>query len=413
VRARRSVSGSGVSGDLGQLVNRSDWRRLRVLGMSGTQVGGALPARLPQLLPRLRRLHLRRTHVSFQDENAPGLCAWLAALEACTLEGSPGASACGGVCDRPPPPPRAAFVARHALVDAATGDTLLALDERGGHMPRGGVAFSCDAADVLLPYELSHVRLLARLARRVAASGTAFVLAPQGERAVEVLDNKTAFAAFMAAHAATFGAAAPRLLARPTPDAAAAVFPAVLKPAFGAGGEGVSLVRSLAEYEAALLRLPGGAAAPHLLQAYAPGQRFGTAHLALLRGRLLGGVYYTSWRPRLGLTPSIHAGPIARFRAAADSPHAPLFETLLGALNYTGLASVNYVVRCGCAALWRRCNATGAVAVLEVNPRAGLSLHTRPADLRRLVLLALAAAELEAAAGGVRTGETKHLLHGL
>jgi hypothetical protein len=372
-----------VSGHLGELLTGCNWRQLRVLALSGTHVGGALPARLPQLLPRLRRLHLRRTRVHLEDADAPALCAWLASLEACTLDGSPAAGACGGVCAGSP---AQVGVTRDGVVDAATGRTLLPLDERGGHMPRGGVAFASDAVDVLVPFELSNVRLLARLARRLAAGGAAFVLAPQGERVVELLDNKTAFAAFMAAHAGSFGAAAPPLLQRPH------AFPAVLKPTFGAGGEGVALVRSAAEYEAALLRLPGGAASPHLLQAYAQGQRFGTAHLALLRGRLLGGVYYTTWRPRLGLTPSIHAGPITRFRAAADSPHAPLFEKLLGALNYTGLACVNYVVRYGAPALWRG-GGSGSVAVLEVNPRAGLSLHTRPADLRRLVLLALAAVE--------------------
>ncbi len=337
---------------------------------------------------------------------APQLCEFLAALPLCDLSGARatlahcGAAAAAACGLRAPQPP--ALVTRHE-VSGPAGFAVRLVGVRGVFPQSGGRVLYGDATDTVLPYAAATV---AAAARAVAAGGfaarrhaPAAAYVPGSEAAFEALGNKATFARFMAAHAASFGATAPRALAEPP---RAADYPCLLKLAVSDGGIGVHVLRSAADYASAAAATAGE---ERVLQAWARGRVMGTAHYALLRGRPLAAAFFEAPRPR-GLR--IHKGGITGYARRAASPHAGTFEQLFAALNFTGLACVNYIVD---APRWPRSSISGSaggaerLTIIEVNPRVGSSLRQAPDELRRLLLPALAALEAEALAGVVPAAE--------
>jgi hypothetical protein len=389
---------------------------LRVLGLSGNDVGGEVPASLTSLT-RLRTLSLRGTRVR-GAARSDALCAFLAALPLCDLAATPASLAhCASAAPRAPAacrldaaaPPPAAAVTRAAVRAPATG-LHIPLVGMQGHFRNvsGGRVFYGDTLDVVMPYCGETVAAVAAsvaagaFAPGRAAAAAAFL--PSDPAVVATLGHKARFAAFAAAHADTFGAVVARAVAEPP---AASDYPCVLKLAESAGGEGVHVLRNARDYDRALAAI-GGPSAERVVQAWAPGRLMGTAHYALLRGAVLASVFYEAPRPR-GLR--IHRGGITGYARRDASPHSRLFEPFFQALNYTGLACVNYVVEEAPPAWRARLRRGGGssregggggggakVTVLEINPRVGSSLRQALGDLRHLLLTGLDALEEDAAA---------------
>jgi hypothetical protein len=380
---------------------------LRVLGLSGNDVAGELPASLSSLTS-LHTLSLRGTRVRGAARSA-ALCAFLAALPLCDLAATPAALPhCAPSLRAPatcrldaatPPAPHAAAISRAAVRAPATA-LHIPLVGTQGHFRNvsGGRVFFGDSLDVVMPYCAETVALVASsvaagaFAPARAASAAAFL--PSHPAVVATLGHKGRFAAFAAAHADTFGAVVARAVAEPP---GRDDYPCVLKLAESAGGEGVHVLRNGRDYARALAAIGDGPASQRVVQAWAPGRVMGTAHYALLRGAVLASVFYESPRPR-GLR--IHKGGITGYTRSDTSPHSRLFEPFFAALNYTGLACVNYVVQEAPPA-WRRRRGEGGgdakVTVLEINPRVGSSLRQALGDLRHLLLTGLDALEADAA----------------
>lgn len=351
---------------------------------------------------RSLRSSLRLTRV---EGVAPALCGFVKALPLCDLTqtpassaasphlpGCPGDAAAASACRVdgavPPLPADAARVSRRSATGPG-GFTLPLVGSQGVLRNSSGRVYYGDTLDVIVPFQGDHVALLAATSDAFPAAflpslaAAAAALAPTSTPMYASLADKVQFAAFMAAHGDTFGAAAPRTLSEPPGKGD---YPCVLKAAVSSGGMGVHVLRGPRDYAKAVAVV--GADAPRVLQAYAPGQRQGTAHYALLRGRPLASVFFEAPRPRGRY--AIVRGSITGYVRRDTSPHAPLFEQLFAALNFSGLACVNYITQDA------QKGAPERVTVLEVNPRVGSSLREAPHDMRRLVMAALDAMEEEA-----------------
>lgn len=314
------------------------------------------------------------------------------AAAAGTLPGCPGDAAAARACrvmGAVPPPPRDAARVTRTEVSGPGGMALPLAGSQGMMRNSSGRVCFGDILDVVLPYHGDHVAALAATAGSFPASflpslaSASAALAPASVEAYATLANKAAFARFMAAHGDDFGAAAARAVAEPPRRSD---FPCILKLAESSGGTGVFVLRGPRDYAKAVATV--GAGTERVVQAWARGERQGTAHFVLLRGRALAAVYFEVRRPR-GRLPLIRGG-ITGYERRATSPHAPLFQRMFAALNFTGLACVNYIVQAAARGVPER------VTVLEVNPRVGSSLREAPADFRHLVLRALEAMEAEA-----------------
>jgi hypothetical protein len=400
------LSGNTLSGSVPAALARAT--SLRVIGLSGNDLRGTLPAELSSL----RRLHTLSLRLTPLEGAAPELCAFLSALPLCDFAGTPATldhcapalrapAACRLDAAALAAPPHGATISRREV--RGPSDLLLPLVGRRGNFRNatGGRVYYGDLLDVVMPYDAPTVAIISRSIAAGAFSPGRFAPAaaflPRDPEAVATLGNKARFGAFMAAHAATFGAAVARHLAEPLRRHD---YPCVLKVAESAGGEGVYVLRHAADY-AKTLAIIGDV--ERVVQAWAPGSVIGTAHYSLFDGRALGATFFEAPRGR-GL--SVTRGGIKGFVAKPHSLHAPVFEGIFEALRFTGLACVNYVVLFPSyrerLAAWRRGVEPPAerVTIFEVNPRVGSSLRQAPEEMRAVLLPGLLA--LEAAAADAR-----------